>query len=63
MANNIQTTYTNALTNREDLGDEIWNIAPHDTWFLDNVGKTSATNELHEWLHVNTSSDTSYTYW
>jgi len=48
---NIVTSYDAKIHNREDLGDQIWNIAPDDTWFLDNAGKTSATNNLHEWLH------------
>ncbi|MGY6156617.1 SU10 major capsid protein [Paraburkholderia graminis] len=48
---NIVNSYAAAVHNREDLGDKIWNIAPDDTWFLDNIGKTTATNNLHEWLH------------
>lgn len=51
MANNIITTYDAKLHNREDLGDKIWNIAPDETWFLDNASKTTASNNLHEWLH------------
>jgi hypothetical protein len=51
MANNIQTTYVNAQRNREDLADFIANISPDETWTLETIGKTSATNELHEWLH------------
>ncbi|SAK46579.1 hypothetical protein AWB76_00938 [Caballeronia temeraria] len=51
MANNIVTSYDAKIHNREDLGDTIWNIAPHDTFLLDNAKKTSASNNLHEWLH------------
>ncbi|MEX3923072.1 DUF5309 family protein [Paraburkholderia sp. BR10936] len=50
MANNIVTPYE-VKTNREDLGDKIWNIAPDKTPVLDAIGKTTATNSLHEWVH------------
>lgn len=33
----------------EDLADVIYNIAPMDTYFLNNVGRGKATNVLHEW--------------
>lgn len=34
---------------REDLSDVIYNIAPMDTYFMSHVGKTKATNVLHDW--------------
>ncbi len=44
-------TFTNfdAIGNREDLIDSIFNIAPFDTPFLTMSGNVRATNQLHEW--------------
>lgn len=38
-----------AIGNREDLSDVIYNIAPTHTPFLQSIGRTSATATLHEW--------------
>lgn len=38
-----------AIGNREDLADIIWNISPTDLPFQANVGKTKATGVTHEW--------------
>ena len=34
---------------REDLEDIIYNIAPMDTYFFNNVSKSKAKNTLHDW--------------
>ena len=34
---------------REDLEDIIYNIAPMDTYFFSNAGKSKARNTLHDW--------------
>lgn len=34
---------------REDLSDVIYRIAPTETPFMSAIGKTEATNTLHEW--------------
>ena len=38
-----------AIGQREDLIDVIYNIAPTDTPFMNSIGKTNATARLHEW--------------
>lgn len=38
-----------AIGNREDLTDVIYNISPTETPFMNSIGKTSATAVLHEW--------------
>ena len=41
-------TYT-TVGIREDLSDIIYNISPTETPFMSGVGKTKATNTLHQW--------------
>lgn len=38
-----------AVGQREDLMDVIYNISPTDTPFMNSIGKTNATARLHEW--------------
>ena len=38
-----------AIGNREDLSDVIYNVDPYDTPFLTGVPRTKATAVLHEW--------------
>lgn len=38
-----------AIGQREDLIDVIYNIAPTETPFMNSIGKTTATARLHEW--------------
>lgn len=38
-----------AIGNREDLSDVIWDVSPSDTPFLSAIGKTKATGVNHEW--------------
>ena len=38
-----------AVGNREDLTNDIWNIAPTATPFVSGIGRTPVTNILHEW--------------
>jgi hypothetical protein len=38
-----------AIGEREDLADIIYNISPTDTPFLSSIGKSKATNVFHEW--------------
>jgi hypothetical protein len=38
-----------AIGIREDLTNVIYNISPTDTPFMSNIGRTKATNTLHEW--------------
>lgn len=45
---NTFQTYA-AIGNREDLIDMIENIAPTETWFTSNTGRTSAKAVYHEW--------------
>lgn len=50
-----------AIGQREDLSDVIYNISPTDTPFMSSVGKTKATAVYHEWQKdslaaVNTSN-------
>lgn len=42
------TTY-DAVANREDLSNIISMISPTDTPFISAIGKSKATNTLHEW--------------
>lgn len=39
----------NQIGIREDLEDIIYNIAPMETYFFNNVGRSKATNVLHDW--------------
>ena len=39
-----------AVGNKEDVSDIITNIAPDDTPLYTRIGKTKATQTLHEWL-------------
>ena len=39
-----------AVGNKEDVSDIITNIAPYDTPLYSRIGKTKATQVLHEWL-------------
>ena len=34
---------------REDLSDVIYDISPTDTPIMSSIGKSKATNTLHEW--------------
>ncbi len=47
----VTNTYLtfSAVGNREDLIDQIYNIAPKDTPFMASVGKSKAAAVLHEW--------------
>ena len=38
-----------AIGNREDLSDIIYNITPEATPFMSNIGKGKATSTYHEW--------------
>ena len=38
-----------AVGEREDLIDVIYDISPTDTPFMSTVAKTSASNVYHEW--------------
>lgn len=38
-----------AVGNREDLTNDIWNIAPTATPFVSTIGRTPVSNILHEW--------------
>jgi hypothetical protein len=42
-------TTVNNIGIREDLEGDIYRIAPEKTPFTSNIGKTKATNTLHEW--------------
>ena len=37
------------IGNREDLTDVLTNISPLETPFISSIGRTTATNTLHEW--------------
>ena len=39
-----------AVGNKEDVSDIITNIAPYDTPLYTRIGKTKATQVIHEWL-------------
>jgi hypothetical protein len=43
------TNVTAAIGNREDLTDVIYNIAPTETPFMSNIGRTKCTSTFHEW--------------
>ena len=43
------TNITAALGVREDLTDVIYNIAPTETPFMSNIGRTKCTATTHEW--------------
>ncbi|MBQ7220778.1 MAG: DUF5309 domain-containing protein [Synergistaceae bacterium] len=57
-----------AVGNKEDVSDIITNIAPYDTPLYSRIGKTRATQVLHEWLEdelgqpVVNQQDEGYTY-
>ena len=38
-----------AIGDREDLTDIIYNISPTDTPFMSSIGKEKASGVLHEW--------------
>ena len=38
-----------AIGNREDLSDAIYDISPTETPFVSNIARTSATSTAHEW--------------
>ena len=40
----------NAVGNKEDVSDIITNIAPYDTPLYTRIGKTKATQVMHEWI-------------
>lgn len=43
--------YTGALgTNREDLGDVVWDVSPTDTPGISAMGKIAATGIGHDWI-------------
>lgn len=46
---NTHSTY-DAVGNREDLSDIIYDVSPTETPFLTAIGKTKATATKHEWL-------------
>lgn len=46
---NVHSTY-DAVGNREDLGDIIYDVSPTKTPFLSMIGKNKATSTKHEWL-------------
>jgi hypothetical protein len=46
---NTHSTY-DAVGNREDLSDIIYDVSPTETPFLSMIGKTKATATKHEWL-------------
>ena len=39
-----------AVGNKDDVSDIITNIAPYDTPLYTRIGKTKATQVMHEWL-------------
>ena len=43
------TNITTQVGNREDLTDVIYNIAPTETPFMSNIGRTKCTSTYHEW--------------
>ena len=45
---NTYTRYT-SIGVREDLSDVIYDISPTDTPIMSTIGKSKATNTLHEW--------------
>lgn len=45
----VNTTLV-AVGNREDLEDKIYRVAPEETPFMSNIGRTEATSITHEWL-------------
>jgi len=48
---------------REDLEDIIYNIAPMDTYFFNNAGKSKARNTLHDWQTDTLDSPVSTNQW
>lgn len=46
---NTHSTY-DAIGNREDLSDIIYDVSPTETPFLSAIGKNKATATKHEWL-------------
>ena len=50
MATPTNTTSTyDAVGNREDLSDVIYDISPMDTPFMSGIARTAATATNHEW--------------
>jgi hypothetical protein len=45
----VNTTLV-AVGNREDLENKIYRVAPEETPFMSNIGRTEATAITHEWL-------------
>lgn len=45
----VNTTLV-AIGNREDLENRIYRVAPEETPFMSNIGRTEATAITHEWL-------------
>jgi hypothetical protein len=45
----VNTTLV-AIGNREDLENKIYRVAPEETPFMSNIGRTDATSITHEWL-------------
>ena len=58
ITNTYQTFTTKGI--REDLSNIIYNISPTDTPFMSGVGKTKATNTLHEWQTDSLASAANY---
>ena len=48
MPANSYSTYQ-AVGNREDLSNKIFNVSPTETPFVSAIAKTKATSTLHEW--------------
>lgn len=48
LPSNTFTRY-DAVGNREDLANIIYNVDPVDTPFMSGIGRSTATNTLHEW--------------
>jgi len=48
LTTNVFTKY-DAIGNREDLTDYIYDVSPTDTPFTSMIPKTDATMTLHEW--------------
>lgn len=47
---NVYSSYDAAVSNREDLGDVIFDVSPTETPVLSRIGKNKATGTKHEWL-------------
>jgi len=54
MATYARNTYDEPIstgTNREDLGDMLWDVSPTDTPVLTMCGRTKATATAHDWVN------------